>query len=308
MSLFADGTEFQKYVQVNRGFDIASFETYINNTFQKDIIKLVSQAQYDDSITKPNDAVHKQLIEYIKQATANLSAFKFINILRVEIDTTGITYSGTKERQASKEDKADVRTQLMQTAYEAIDLMLLHLEGNIGVFTHWAASLAFTQYNDCFVRNADEALFINSSRSMFLELKSYLKVTQNIVFKKALGTELFEDLMTHMKAKTLTDVKLELVEDYIRPCLSLLACAKAAAKRKADLQEYEGNKDRTPSLQDHVYKVLNNPAALQHDADEIYSAMINFIEENKTALGLSTEDEIEVEPFRNTPGSPNSYF
>lgn len=307
MILFSDANDFQKYVQVNRGFDLLSFEMYIENTFKKDILPLVSQAQFDESKTHTTGA-HVLLIEYMKQATANLSAVKFINILRVQIDTTGISYSGVKEKQASKEDKADVRTQLVETAYEAIDLMLQHLEDNSSLFAQWAASSAFTQYNNCFIRNADEAEFINSSRSMFLELKPYLKVTQNIVIKKALTRPLYEDLMTRMRAKTLSGIKLELVQDYIRPCLSLMACAQAAAKRKEDLQEYEGSKDRTPSLKDHVYKVLNSKVSLQNDADNIYSEMVNFIEENKTALGLASDAEVEAIPFRNTPGSPNSYF
>lgn len=307
MILFSDSDDFQGYVPINKGFDLNSFEKYIENAFEIDVLPYLSEEQFSESSTN-TDANHIRLIEYVKRATANLSVFRFFHLLKVVIDTTGITYSIDRSKQATNADKADAKNQLLQSGHESLDLMLRHLEKNKNAFTQWANSTACTLYNDCFVRNADEAGFINGSRLMFLELRPHLLLLQNAVFKKALTPALFTDLKERLKAGTLTGVKLELVKEYIRPCLSLMACASAAEKRNTELLKEDINNEFSLSLKDHVYRVLNNPESLKSDADLVYLAMVEFLESNKVELGIDTDTKVLKTPFRNTPGSASVFI
>lgn len=319
MTFFANNTDFQKYCNVNTGFELTNVENDFTAAFNRFVVPYLTLAQYNASVALPNNTTHAELIRLVKIAVANLGMMLYYPVLKVQITSAGLQNAIAKEKQLTQADKQDLFNHLQDKGYDAIEQMLAYLEANKSTFTAWANSNAYTEINGFFLRNAtefDAVLNINASRRFYQSIKGMVQITERTLIKPAMPTEVYNELRTAFLANTLSEVQAELLNYYVRPALAYLTIGKSKFS-VADQQMY--NYGVAILDADYVTKtkadafsgyIIYHRQSCKAEGEAILEKMSTFIADNAPALGIDVpEADLTTFPYiRNEADWGTAFF
>lgn len=301
--------EFKKFVGVNVGFSFDNLKDDIQTALAKEVIPYLGIAQYDVSIKSTNEK-HKELIRLAAKISANIGMANYLPIAKVQISNGGISYTADKSKQATAEDKEDLRLAFLNKGYNTIDEMLLYLETNADDFQEWKSSTGKILFNKLFIRTADEFRIIQGKRSIFIKLIPYMEDIELEVISHLFPSTLITDL----KTKVVTGKKKELLENYIRPIVANKALARALTAFAIVLTDSGLSVfDNTSANQTKGYKEANQQRvdALRDDLERTATnriVMMNaFKKDFASDLGLTITTNTK-QPFRNPEETKTKFF
>ena len=243
---------------------------------------------------------------------ANIAMANYLPIAKVQISNGGIAYIAERNKQATAEDKEDLRRSFVYKGYDAIDEMLRYLELNPTIFTAWVGSTAFTHYNSLLVRNADEFRLIDGKRTVFLKLIPYIEDVEVETIERILPL----GLITELKSGEVTGKKLELLKKYVRPIVANKALYKALSAMAIVLNENTISIfDNSSANQSKGYKEASDAKIedfeedLERTANNRILLMNEFIKLNATDLGITLAPiTTGKKPFKNTEENKTKFF
>ncbi|MFY7884108.1 MAG: DUF6712 family protein [Dolichospermum sp.] len=303
-------TELQKFISVNKAFTVANMQSDIDSAFGTFILPYLSIQQYNIS-RNSTDPLHIALMNIAKRAVSNIAFALYLPIAKVQISNGGIAYTVERNKQATAEDKEDLRRSTQQKGFDAIDEMLRFLEQNKATFTAWANSTSYTLFNRNLIRTADEFKLIEGRRTVFLKLIPYMEDVEIELIESLIPTTLIADL----KSGTVTGIKLELLEKYIRPIIANKSLAKALSAMSLVLN------DNTISVFDNssanmakgyreanLQKIEAFKAELELTTKNRIVLLNKFIEANRTDLGLPEPVAETSKAYRNQEATRTKFF
>lgn len=302
--------ELQKFISVNKAFTVANMQSDIDSAFGTFVLPYLSIQQYNIS-RNSTDPLHIALMNIAKRAVSNIAFALYLPVAKVQISNGGIAYTVERNKQATAEDKEDLRRSTQQKGFDAIDEMLRFLEQNKTTFTHWAVSSSYTLFNSNLIRTADEFKLIEGRRTVFLKLIPYMEDVEIELIESLIPTTLIAEL----KSGTVTGIKLELLEKYIRPIIANKSLAKALSAMSLVVN------DNTISVFDNssanmakgyreasLQKVEAFKAELELTAKNRIVLLNKFIEANRTDLGLPAPVIEESKAYRNQEATRTKFF
>lgn len=154
----------------------------------------------------------KALMDYIFPCLAQLGVSLYLPKGNVTITDNGVmaTHSETMKPAFEWQVKQVIR-EYMFGGYDALEDMLLYLEENAATYTDWDSSEA----RELMVQNADqyqEYVNIGNKRRIYNLLKPVIRRVQRNVASVA-SEDLYDELVTQMKADTLTANNMKLIRD-----------------------------------------------------------------------------------------------
>jgi len=220
--------ELKAYVAIDGNSKIATFTSFIKGAEQLYIVDLLGKAFYDEflalytaSVTgeepTPLSAENAALLPYIQRPLANYAMLKACVPLAVTFGEMGM-----RQQRADNNDPAS-RWLQEKNQFEFLkegdlhaDKLLEFLESNatdINDYATWL-STAGTKNSGFIVYGvaiANKHIDINSSRRVFLKLRPKLQEIERRMVPKWIGQAQYEDLVTKLKAQTLSDEEKDLV-------------------------------------------------------------------------------------------------
>ena len=230
MKLFQNTDDLQDFLPVNQGFTLENLQDDLEDSFNRFILSRVGIEQITASLEE-TEAKHKELIRLIKRANANLGFMLHFPQAKVTVSDSGITYAGKQEdhRQASEKDKEDLYRAIRAKGFQALEDMLVHLYKNLSIFTHWAASDGYTDFNSLLIRTAKEFKLIKGSYLIFLDLCQYIEAVEIEVIQPQVHAEVLSSIRIALKDGSLSTIQNQLLNQYLRPTIAYLTMARAVS-------------------------------------------------------------------------------
>jgi hypothetical protein len=309
IQLANNSEDLTKYLPLNKGFDHVLLEPDIDDALRDYVLPYLSRAQFDASLIS-TDAKHTELMSIVKKSAFNLALASWLPMGKVMISEAGIQSGVDKDRQATSEDKADAISSAKNKGLRAIDQMLEFLEDNAATFTVWAGSEAFTVLNSSFLRSAKEFAIIEGSRSVFLRLKPYIEDVERQYLSELIPETVYNVLLS----RKYTDISEEnqviyqrFLTNYIMPFVRDMSMAKAA-RAMAIIKNQFGTLtvfDNTGASHAKGFKTVQKELLegwiedLTHSAHGNLTKLASFLELNKVAFGIETEEKPARVIYRN---------
>lgn len=315
MKLFQDTDDLQDFLPVNQGFTLANMQDDLEDSFSRFIVSRVGLEQIEASLAE-NEDPHVELIRLIKRANANLGFMLHFAQAKVTVSDSGVTYAGKQEdyRQASEQDKQDLYRAIRAKGFQALEDTLVYLYKNLSVFTVWAESDEYADFNSLLIRNAKEFKLIKGSYLIFLELYAYIEAVEIEVIQPQVNAEVLNSIRNALKEGSLSVTQSQLVNQYLRPTIAYLALARAvsanaiARDSAGALTIYNDNFNEKASVT--LEKNNRWHADLLEAGNKRLSFMTDFINKNLEELGVTVSGETlsDFKPFRNDEKWATCFF
>lgn len=247
MALITDTATIQEYVSVDIQLQQKSVLPYMENGKQQ-IVRLLGKTLYNAMDTwyntdpQPENAEYTALLPYVQRALANFALYYGLSALNVSIGPTGIgVVSSQNLAPASKERTNALKTDLLDAAYDAMETMLEFLEENIDDYPAWESSDAYARQYELLItsgRDFDEILPINRSRLTFINWRPTMKDVQLLDITPQVSAGVVAELLTQIKAGTLTDANTALLA-YLQKALAYLTQAREIKKTEDDTKQHD---------------------------------------------------------------------
>lgn len=306
MKLFQDTDDLQEFLPVNQGFTLENMQDDLEDSFSRFIVSRVGLEQIAASRDE-TDEIHVELIRLIKRANANLGFMLHFAQAKVTVSDKGVTYPGKQEdsQQATEKDKQDLYVAIRAKGFQALEDMLIHLSKNLEVFTHWATSDGYADFNSLLIRTAKEFKLIKGSYLIFLEMYEYIEAVEIEVIQPQVNSDVLSSVRTALKDSTLSLIQSQLLNQYLRPTIAYLAMSRAvsanaiARNSSGALTIYDDNTYEKASVT--LEKNNRWHADLLEAGNNRLSLMTSFIAKNMGEFGfiISDEDVSDFKPFRN---------
>ena len=85
MTFFSNNTDFQKYCNVNTGFELTNVENDFTAAFNKFVLPYLTTAQYNASVALPNNTTHAAIVVGEHRGTRNTSKIIHHNSTLVQL-------------------------------------------------------------------------------------------------------------------------------------------------------------------------------------------------------------------------------
>lgn len=181
----------REYSSIEYNFEFEVLKPFIVQVERDEILSVIGQEMYD-SITSDKE-IDKTALVLIHQAIVNISLAKYIPQGTVLIGNDGITISsGEQIKTAEWWQIRDLRKDLYDRGYSAIDGLLYYMESNPEGFEKWTSSDEYTVFDELIVSHTKDFQKwsdINNSRRVFISMKPHLEHAQEIYVNQWLNDE-----------------------------------------------------------------------------------------------------------------------
>lgn len=217
MSLFKnDIEEFKKFVKINQSLVYSeTLGPYEPDAVRKYIYKYLGNVTYkqlEDYVNAASptaDAKLDALLPYVRSALARFTLFIASPFLDINIGAAGYTTQSTQNQVAASAARVEkLDRNLEKLGWDAIESMLSFLEENKSDYPQWVESTAYTMHITGLINTAsefDKEFNIDNSRLTFLSFRPNITRIETLYIKPAISEELFSEIVTQLKANTLTD-------------------------------------------------------------------------------------------------------
>jgi hypothetical protein len=218
--------------------NIATVDPYFAQAEKDYLIPAIGQETYDQLVDYKDGSSSgslgstalDDLLEYVYPVVCRLGMWMAVPELDLRMTDAGFAVTQNNNyAPASQYRVANMRENLRETGFRALDTMLIFLENKKDVYTAWAASDSFTQFSEFFIRTAVEFnryYYINNSRRLFIKLKPFLAEVEALTIKNILQADLFNALKAQVQAGTTAGDYLTLL-DHVRRAMVYLVLQEA---------------------------------------------------------------------------------
>lgn len=290
--------EFAAGVPVNVQSDITLLLPPVATAERKHLLPLLGRAQYRELLDayQANNLSTEQaeLLQLVQVAVANLAYASYVTVAQLQLSNSGITVpSDPNNRTAFQWQINDLREQLTETGYSALDEVLDYLDEHKTDFPTWAQSAAYT-YNKALLLNnaADFSRYynINGSRRTFLALVAIIGREEIFSLEPVLSAPFCVALRAEIQTGTVSAAT-EAVLRLLHPALANLTMSQAIGELSfslnggaLELQVYRADnsnsKESDPGLTDLLS--LKRSQALENGR-EYLRKLVTFLNAKATA-------------------------
>jgi hypothetical protein len=327
MDLITTVAEVQSYVAVNSTSTIINLRPYLRLSQRNYLLPVLGSeffeslvAIYDDAdnlVDSIEDEKEKKVIILAQEAIANLGIMHALPILSVQVGANGIqVIKNDQMAPASQWRTEQVFDSLSEVGHQAIDSLLSYLEEETTKFTIWAGDPVYATYQKYFIRSAKEFsgyYNIRESRYLFHIIQYCMQRIEEFEIKKAIGSTLFEKLKTDDKAGELEAEFRTLLNEYLKPAITLFTIAKALQERLIEMKSgsisirFKGTNtenmyESRPPQKDELESAVSS---LKEDARKWIVEAQNYIAENTDpfeALATATVSRKRMNAKNDSPG------
>jgi len=182
-----------------------------------------------------DDAPTKKLLALAQEVVANIAFMLVIPRLSVNVGDAGIQRSETNSfKTAFMYQETNLQDSYARAGYDAIEDMLMLMEGDIENYVPWATSDAYTEQKRYFISNAatfSDYFQIDRARLTYMCVRYIMQRVENFQLQKVIGRTLFAVLKDGSRNNTLSDAYKALLTDFIYPAIALHTIAKALIER-----------------------------------------------------------------------------
>lgn len=221
--------EIQKYVSINASGSIEKlFTPYINKAI-RDYVEPVAgdiTALLEDTSTFNNSPELAKARTLLQDALANLGVYRSLSIISVQITDYGISVQeGTQDKPAEAWRMKDLKRQLLNDGFSALDNLLKYLSENPTVFTDYTTNFAAANDKYIITTAADFQQYqnINHSTITYNTLKPVIAESIDRYITSLFCAEYLETL----KSKDLTTFQAT-AQDYIKKAIAAFTTSHAA--------------------------------------------------------------------------------
>lgn len=241
MALIKTNAEIKRYLVTDASFDPESITPYLEPA-SEDVIKVLGDAQYEeleDYYESESTGIDEldALLPYVQRPLAYFAFLKALDVLNVNIGNNGIgIVSNSNLAPASKERVENLRRSIRDSAYSALETLLVFLEDNIDDYPLWEASDAYAYQYEYLISSAkkfDEMCKIGGSRLTFLEWRPTMADVEILEMVPQVSVEFMNELKEQIAAGTITENNL-VVLPHLQKALAYLT---AAASQEPSLGE-----------------------------------------------------------------------
>jgi hypothetical protein len=282
--LFANITEIKTFLPIGVGNDFNRIKPHIENAENKYIKILLGTNMYDeldefkaaDYPEDPSDVQQamKELLEKVQHALIHLAYYIGFDFLNVSATDAGFHRTESDiQKGLYKYQEDNLKQYFSDSGFNALDDVLVYLEGNIEHFAEFKAQENYTVLKQSFlptVKVVENIPFnLNGSRLTFLALKPSVSYIEDTEIRKTLGETIYNEIKTEM-VKDSPAASTTAILPYIRKPLIYLASAMLMEETGAELGEkglffiktepgYRGNIKKEPSTEQRIaYMVSRN--------------------------------------------------
>jgi hypothetical protein len=226
--------EFTAGVPVNVTSDITLLLPPVATAERKHLVPLLGRAMYKELLDayQANNLSTEQaeLLQLVQVALANLAYSSYITVAQLQLSNTGITVtSDPNNRTAFQWQINDLRAQLTETGYAALDEVLDYLEEHKTDFPTWAQSDAYTYNKGLLLNNAaDFSRYYNigGSRRTFLALVAIIGREEVFALEPVLSPAFCAALRTEIQTGTVSAATQDVLR-LLHPALANLTMSQA---------------------------------------------------------------------------------
>lgn len=196
MNFITTKEQIDEYVTLGFDFSFQTIKPYIRKVERKHIVPVVGSDLYKQwGSSEPSEAAELEVFDLLKEASASLALASYTPQGSVHISDAGIsTTSGESYKTAEWWQVKDLRRELVDQGFSAIDEAYVILEGNANeaAFALWKNSKNYTIFNELITAKTSDFqryFDINNSRRTFLALRPYLLEVQEQYFNVWLKEE-----------------------------------------------------------------------------------------------------------------------
>lgn len=237
--LFQTIDEIKEHIAVNLSFDIKDVKPYITLVEERDVIPMISKAEFDtiqNLVDNPPggglSAIQQEFLDKLRTIIANLAFVEYIPIGNVQISSSGIHISMTENKKTAFQWQVEeVRESLLKVGFNAMDRLLEFMELNKASFPDWVASDGYAETKELFIKNArdfSKQYHIAGSTRTFIQLKPIMKIVEQLY----ISTTICEDFYLLLKQEILTDTVSSVNQkaiDHIKPVIAHFTVSRAVA-------------------------------------------------------------------------------
>lgn len=245
---FVDIEDVIKYLPVNSGFNFKAISVYLIDIDRKELRENFSRAfvaelqadfngikcAFEDSTIT---ALRKELIDLIRNYTANLAFVKWLPIGQVNISQAGVQITSTENAKTAFQWQIDeVRAESTQRALSALEDCLDLLRDNIdaATFSTYKASNEFKELNSLFVYSARDfkkyCSIFDASIANIKKLSSVIRKVEDFDVKPVLLPNYFAEIKATLKNAEALGANAQAVVDLLKPAIINLAVAKGISE------------------------------------------------------------------------------
>ena len=250
MDLITTVAEVQSYVAVNSTSSINNLRPYLRLSQRNYLLPVLGSDFFESLVAIYDEADHlvstivdekeKKVIMLAQEAISNLGIMHALPILSVQVGANGIQVIKNEQMgPASQWRTEQVFDSLSEVGHQAIDSLLSYLEEEKTKFTVWAGDPVYSTYQKYFIRSAKEFsgyYNIRESRYLFHIIQYCMQRIEEFEIKKAIGSNLFEKLKTDDKSGGLAGKFEILLNEYLKPAITLFTIAKALQERLIEMK------------------------------------------------------------------------
>lgn len=176
--LIANNSELVDYLPISEGgFDFDRIKPFLLQAQRKYIVPAISQAEFD---VLDKSTAKKEVYEILAHATAHFAMHLGFVQLSTFISNAGMLQPDPKgeAKNINWADRKDLQRHYIRSGFDGIDQALTLMEADKTTFDKWAASDAFTVFDETFcssTKDFDRFQNINGSAQTFLRLRPFMR-------------------------------------------------------------------------------------------------------------------------------------
>lgn len=235
MPLITTIAEFKQYIAIDANMKMATLLPYVKEAEQMFMVDLLGQAFYEELVesytaSKAETPVAlsediANLLPYVQRCLAYYTQLLSIPHLAVTFGDMGIRQHRSEDSDAAPQKLQDkLQFNALRNGDIHADKLLEFLEANATAdndYEPWFSSTANTKNSGFIIYStaiASRHIDINSSRRVFLKLRSKMREIETRIIPKLIGIDQYEELVVQLRAGTVTEANQELI-DKIEPVI-----------------------------------------------------------------------------------------
>lgn len=232
MSVIKNIDDVKNFLSVDVSMQNKTIEPY-KKPAEEEVIRLLGKDQFeelDDYYNFSDEAIEEldALLPYVQRPVVNFAYYKGLSMLNVSIGENGIAVvSNSNLTPASKQRTDDLKADLENAAYDALESLLEFLEENIDDYPLWEASDAYAYQYEYLITSArrfDELLRINRSRLTFLNWRPTMADVEILQIHPLVSKEFCEELKEELKDGTVSEAN-QVVLPLLQKALAYLTAS-----------------------------------------------------------------------------------
>lgn len=222
--------EIKQHLSVSNSVKFATISPSLDTVEREYLKKVIGQTMFDelqeyyDNGSPNNTEVQEDMFKLLslsQAAVCNLAYWHGFDRLNVYIEEGGFKRTESdKFKGLFKYQEDNLKDYFKSTGFNCLDDVLEHLEAHPDSFQEFHASQTGKDLKGMFIPSTDlfdEIYFISRSRLIFMRLKPYMQIIEDLKIKTLLGPENYNFVRTEMQKQTPEEKVLSLLPLIRRP-------------------------------------------------------------------------------------------